>query len=247
MRCPTHPRSCCVLMALMALPCAGGCTKRHYEARHIVMFEDLGSDRQEMDKAGYRIDAEEAATGGFPTALTVARVQVRDTACLPDERRLEFRSLTGKDGPPWLELAQDMPWIGKVFFLQPTDFPRDDIQARDVVKKAGDFGAGLCLVYAESDLLCGEVRVIGVLYATQTAQPVATITAIEKPRQHGYEIDPPRDQVKEDARGVTPRYRAIESFRLLVHDCVLELIERQGPADTRISAAAEGAATDPVP
>ena len=204
-----------------------GCFKRSYDARPVVTFQDLGSSREDHESSDYRVSAVDSDSWRFPTRLAVVRVTVTDRACLADQPRLVFSPLTDIERPPWHECLRDIPEVGEVFFLQPTDFPRQAISLSEMAGLAGCYGARLCLIYAESDLARQAARSIGVLMDTRSGQILATLAAGYEPEARGYEVGPPPDRHKDDHRHIDPRYQAALKFRRLVHDCVLELKERQ--------------------
>jgi hypothetical protein len=213
---------------LAAVLVSWGCRfERSFDAHPMVTFADLGSDRQDHESNDYRLSTIDYEAWRFPARLAVVRVTVADTECLPGEPRLVFTPLQGVECPPWIESLQDVPQVSEVFFLQPTDFARRDISVSKIVSEADRYGARLCLVYAESDLVGGGARVIGLLIDTRSGEILATMASNHEPKEHGFEIDRPADRHKDDDRHVDSRYQAALEFRSLVHDCVLELQEKQ--------------------
>jgi hypothetical protein len=226
-------------VALVASP-AGCHVKRSYSARPVVNFTDLGSGRENYDSTDFRITTAEGGARLLPTHVAVARITVADTACLPDEPRLMFSRVRYAERPAWQECMGDIPEVCEVFFLLRTDFPGRTISLEEMALVARRYAARLLLVYAESDLQWGAARVIGVLIDTRTEEILATFAASEKPPMfRGFEVDRPMDRVEDDDRHVDPRYQAELKFRELVHDCVLELIERQEAAGAMAQASSE--------
>jgi hypothetical protein len=223
--------------AALAASTAGCHFKRSYSARPVVSFTDLGSEREDYDSTDYRITVVQEDAWRFPTRVAVARVTVADTACFPDEPRLLFSKVPYAERPAWHECMRDIPEVCEVFFLLRTDFPGRTISLEEMARVAGRYRARLLLLYAESDLQWGEARVIGVLIDTQTGETLATLAASDRPQMfRGFEMDRPMDRPEDDDRHVDPRYQAALKFRELVHDCVLELKERQDAAGTLVQA-----------
>ncbi|UCG33060.1 MAG: hypothetical protein JSU68_00215 [Phycisphaerales bacterium] len=215
-------------VAAFVVSVAGCDSERSYSARPVVSFTDLGSGREDYDSTDYRIMTADEGAWRFPTRVAVARVTVADTACLPDEPRLVFSKVPYAERPAWHECMRDIPEVCEVFFLLRTDFPGKTISLEEMAAVAGRYRARLLLVYAESDLQWGEARVIGVMIDTRTGEILATVAASDKPPiLRGFEMDRPMDRGEDDDRHVDPRYQAALKFRGLVHDCVLELKERQ--------------------
>ena len=232
-----------LLPALAAIAGTNGCDKKvkAFDARPVLTLADLGTAAESESENSFVLSEPGFEAGRFPVRIAVVRVTVGDTSCQPDSPRLVFVPIEGIDCPPWDHLIIDLPAVTEMFFLQAAAFPQKEISIAEITEAAARLGAGLCLIYAESDLQGGAAQVIGVITDAQSNSVVSTLTARHEPRLSGYEVDRPLHRPEGDDRHKDSRYLAGAKFRELVHDCLLELIDgTDGRVSVRVAGATAG-------
>jgi len=224
-----------LLPGVATIALTSGCDKtvKAFDARPVLTFADLETALEDESENTFVLSEAAFPAGRFPMRIAVVRVTVGDTPCLPDTPRLVFVPIEGIDCPPWDDLISNLPAVTEMFFLQAAAFPRKEISIAEITEAAARLGAGLCLIYAESDLQGGAAQVIGVIADAPSNAVVSTLTAKYEPRLYGYELDRPLDRPEGDDRHKDSRYLAGAKFRELVHDCLLALIDG---TDDRVSA-----------
>ena len=229
-----------LLPAVAAIALTSGCDKnvKAFDARPVLTLADLGSAAESESENSFVLSEPGFEAERFPVRIAVVRVTVGDSSCQSDSRWLVFVPLEGIDCPPWDHLIIDLPAVTEMFFLQAAAFPQKEISIVEITEAAARLGAGLCLIYAESDLQGGAAQVIGVLVDAQSKSVVSTLTAKHEPRSSGYEVDRPLHRPEGDDRHKDSRYLAGAKFRELVHDSLLALINGTGG---RVSARVAGA------
>lgn len=160
--------------------------------------------------------------GVFPASIAVARVTVDGDDLDDDQPRVVMNMEPANDFLSWNGLFDNLRYISEVFPLHGHDLGEDQPSPEQIVSAAAHLTAGLCLVYGRSDPSATESEVRGVIYRTDTGEPLAAIRAnVSAP--HPETIERPPDQVKGDNRHYDPRHLADLRFERLVLDCVRDL------------------------
>jgi hypothetical protein len=185
----------------------------------------------------WQVSATDFSWPRFPARLAVARVIVSTQPVAPGAARLMLDPLTPVEKPAWIECLRDIIEVSELYFLQAEDFPRRPLSSTDIANRAAQQNARLCLVFGQSDLGNRSAEVVGTLIDTRSLETIATLRSHAEPSLHGFEVDRPKNRPESDDRHSRPSRQAEESFRQLLHTCVLDLISREQMAAANRTAA----------
>ncbi|MHC4063203.1 MAG: hypothetical protein ACYSUI_01695 [Planctomycetota bacterium] len=207
------------------LPVMSGCERPTCEVRVLrpeIHWSDITTTSIDLAEAGFVNLATEGTDGAFPTSLAVARVTVDAVPDGGNGRTLVMAMTPPNDFLPWNALFDNLRYVSEVFPLHTHDLGEDAPAAGPIVSAAGELTAGMCLLYAESDLSENESEVSGVLYRTGKGTPLAAIrarAAVPDPEA----LPHPPEHVEDDLRHCDPRVLAEQRFERLVLECVRDL------------------------
>jgi len=169
----------------------------------------------------YRILVPQPTRGLFPAAIAVTRVAVLDEGDGPGTRRLQIRRDPRNELLQWNSAFDDQPAISEVFPIAQRNLGGAEPGPTPIAAAERALQARIGLVYAMNELTEREAEMIGLLYDTSTALPLAAVHAKETspPPPPDEEEEPPVDLWTHDA-GALVRAR----FGQIVYACLRDLI-----------------------
>lgn len=210
-----------------------GCQNDSSHRRRIRQIEPsvLAADWPEQTSNGYTILQKEKSVGRFPANLAVVRV----TGGVPDHpdtshgTTLVLDLLNDSDAVPWTGLFDNFPAISGVTVLGRPAVPFEELTLSDLIASARRQNLSLCLIYGQSDLPGGLVRMVGAVYDCGTGGLVATIEAQVEPVPG---LPRPPDRVRQDNRHKDPECLTTARFQELVLRCIDDLVRNDTPGPT---------------
>lgn len=233
-----------LLGTLLVLPAVAGCQQKTEEIvvlRPAIAWEDIAPVPVQDVADGFVNLALEGTDGLFPASVAIARVTlepggVEDAADSPSGsgRLLVLDVDPTNDLLPWNSLFDSLRYVHDAFPLHGHDLSGEDPLPAQLAAAAAQLRAGLCLVYSAGDLSESDSRIRGVIYDTQSGQPLAAVEAsVSVPEPEA--VPHPPELVKHDMRYCDPRFLADRRFEQLVFDCLRDLKSR----DRRVPAQRE--------
>lgn len=211
---------------LVSFAIAGCCKEKHTDVwipRPRVHWEHVCTDPVRPVFDGYRILTPEPTRGLFPASIGVTRLAVQtmdphaqttQPAMLTDPRN-EFLQ--------WNRAFDNLMAISEVFPIVERDLGGCEADPPQIIAATRALHARLSLVYAFNELSSSEAEMLGVLYDTTTAQPVASIHA------SAVSVVPPKEDEDDDAPDPweTDAHALVrKKFERRVHACIREMIRQ---------------------
>lgn len=206
-----------------------GCQKK---AEPVVVSEpeiglaDIARTTLDVKTNAYFLLSADQTMGRFPGAIAVARLKLSD-AVHDSENAVALKPLLPSEAAYWNHLFDNLPSIRVWFELRDFDIPHDALTTPQLVKAAGRLHASLCLLYGVN-VMDEDAKLVGVLYDTRTAKPLATFHA-QSAGVNDWLILRPEDRHKDDYRHQDNTYLASRKFESFVYNCVVNLINRDQP------------------
>ena len=227
-----------LLGTLLVSLAVAGCQQKTEEIvvlRPAIAWEDIAPVPVQGVADGFVNLAPEGTDGLFPASVAIARVAlepggVEDASDSPSGsgRLLILDVDPTNDLLPWNSLFDSLRYVHDAFPLHGHDLSGEDPLPAQLAAAAAQLRAGLCLVYSAGDLSESDSRVRGVIYDTQSGQPLAAVEAsVSVPEPEA--VPHPPDLVKDDMRYCDPRFLAGRRFEQLVFDCLRNLKSRDRP------------------
>ncbi len=187
-------------------------------------FQDLQNDYVLLTSTG--------TVGLFPCSLAVARITQPLETGSNRAVVVELAMTPANEMIDWMKLFDDCWLISNTFPVTYPDLETPEVETEQLVERARQVGAGLCLIYGVSDHDSSETEIYGVLYDTRDGKLVAAAHA--QVRLDGStDAEAPPGRHENDLRHIDPRVVAHERFRRLVADCVSGLISDDHPLAQR--------------
>lgn len=197
--------------------------------RPLVHWKHLGKEIADPPRNGFRIVVPQPTTGLFPATIGVTRVALDLPESAPDEAAAEPKRRLSKDPRNeflyWNMALDDQMAVSEVFPIDQFALGGGDADPDLVLAAFRGLHARLGLIYAVNELSEQETEVLGVLYATQTGQPLAYVDAHASSVASTDEDAEARDDLRRTDSKALARLR----FERLVYDCVRELIQQDEP------------------
>lgn len=172
----------------------------------------------------YLILTSEPTRGLFPAAIAVTRVALE----APDDGISQPRPRLIRDPRNeflmWNSTFDTQMAISEVFSIDERDLGGNEANPLQIIAANSALGAGIALIYAVNELSETECEMLGALYDTMLAEPIATIEVTAQspllPKPDG-----DTDLHETDATAL-----ARSKFEGVVRECVRELIRTDQPA-----------------
>lgn len=238
---PRAPRTArLVFAALPALALLGGCSQKCQRPALYAPDFDLAIIAQPLHVApdAYFLLDDQPTVGRFPVSLALARHVVAPDPNAADAPLAAQRPI---NEAKWTETFRGLAGVRDVMFLSPVAMRAYDDTPDQRCSVARKLGAGLLLDYAFGQTGPNSAKLVGVLYQTRDARPIATIHAQRIIRdEDGDEVEPKQVwQAADDDHGCEPdirdydaAFQASRAFERHALNCIRELLERDQPAPT---------------
>lgn len=206
---------------------------RHYPYRHVEPAL-LASAPLRAKTNAYAIVQKGKTVGRFPCSIAVMRVTSElpgdfDEGDEPAQQRLKIDLLPEIKAVPWTELFDNFPAITAVKVMGRPSVIFQNVTVPALIKAGRRQNAALALIYGQTDLKDGLVRIVGAMYDTKTNELVATVGAQVTPE---YGSPAPPDRLEQDRRHEDPECLTAAKFQDLVLCCIDELARMDTPAAT---------------
>lgn len=178
---------------------------------------------------GFVLLAAAPTEGRFGCALAVAKMTPEPgSPNVPAAGDLLLAALRSNEEAYWAESLRGVGAIQRFVFLRPRSTRPDGHDTATLCDASARLGATLLLVYTPRQLGPNSAHVLGVLYNTETHEPLATVRASSRLLDdEGEEVSPGRkrgDRREEDAF-----YRVQREFEDHTLACLRELIHLDAP------------------
>lgn len=223
------------IVSALAAAAGTGCTQpkeQPWVPQPRVARDHLCTTPLAFPEDGFTLVSDLPSNGRFPSALAVSRVAVRGDvsgghqpgAYIPSKPRNEYLQ--------WNAAFDDQMALSEVFPIAQRDLGGGPAAPDQIVAACHALHARLALVYGINELSPTEAEMIGVLYETENAKPVATFHAFAK------SVPPGPDQKPEQLDLWTHDARALvrQRFEQHVYDCVRTLIRQDTPTTEEVPA-----------
>lgn len=221
------------LLFCLVLAMASGCASRKKTEQAWVAppragWHDLSTEPIPEIREGYALLIDESTEGLFPAGMAVSRVALTGDPQGPVAREIVLVRDPRNEFLQWNSAFDDLMALSEVFPIAPRDLGGAEAEPAQINAAMRALTARLGLVYAVNQLTPTETELLGVIYDTTRARPVAAIHAsaesilpTRKSCNHAYEeLDP----WSSDSQA-----RARQKFEGLAHACLWELILQDKP------------------
>lgn len=197
-----------------------------------VAWDHLSTTPVFFPENGFTLVSEEKSLGRFPAALAVSRVAVRGDVGGGQKHSTYIPAKPKNEYLQWNAAFDDQMALSEVFPIANRDLGGGPAEPEQIVAACHALHARLALVYAVNELSPTEAEMIGVLYETDKAKPIATFHAFAKslppgPEQKPGEVDP----WTHDARALVR-----QRFERHVYECMRTLIRQDIPTTEEVPA-----------
>jgi hypothetical protein len=172
-----------------------------------------------MPDNGYHVLADVHTEGRFACPLAVAKFAPPPNAALP------FVPIPTRpeEEAYWTEQLRGVTAIREVIFMRSLDARPDEATVATLCAAAQRKQAPLLLTYLPDPLGPNSAQILGVVYDTASAQPLATLhAAVRFVDEHGIEASP--NKKKGDHRAIDGRYQAQRAFEVQALACLRDMI-----------------------
>ncbi|MCH7592161.1 MAG: hypothetical protein IH989_05215 [Planctomycetes bacterium] len=222
-----------VITALaLAVALTGGCAQHKvvevWQPKPMVYWQDLSNGPILPVRDEFRIMPGKPRGGIFPGSLAVTRVSIEMTG--DPERPLAPRLTSDPHNEflQWNSALDDQFAVGEVFPISGKDLGGGPAEPDQILAAFNALHARLGLVYAVNELSKTQTEMLGVLYDAENKSVLAVLHAYSAsivPPEVIDESKKPIDMWETDSRALV---RA--KFERILHGCIYELIQRDGPA-----------------
>jgi hypothetical protein len=229
-------------VAVGAVATLTGCARPKepaWTAKPQVRWADVSTQESPPVVNGYRILQPLGSVGRFPASVAVSRLSIRcepaildqaapQSAYIAAKTRMVRRPFLSKKPKneflAWNSTFDDQMAVSELFPIAQRDLgggPADPLQ---IIAAFKALEAKLGIIYAVNEKTPNRTEMLGVLYETETALPLAAFHA------HAVSIIPPEDEKKPiDLWTYDSKALVREKFEKLVYACVHELILNDQP------------------
>lgn len=195
----------------------------------LVQWQDLANTDVPRIRDNYVTLSPTKPGSLFPCSVAVVRVAGLDKNIRHDRSVAKLAMTPANELIGWTHLLDDMWEISEVFPLSyPLAMRGRAVRIDELLERARDGGASLCIVYQVNDFGDTFTEVRGAVYDTLSGHTLSAVQAEAhgKPLVEG-ELPPPcPGRVETDRRHVDPHFVAQASFRGYVRQSLLELVAR---------------------
>ncbi len=219
--------------ALSLLVAPTGCAQKQMDVwapKPLVDWYHISTEPLEPLYDQYRIVATEPTKGLFPANVGVTRVAVEFTHGTSEEaERPLLLTDPRNEFLQWNSALDDQMAISEVFPISQFDLGGGEAEPEQVLAAFRALDARLGLVYAMNELSDTKTEMIGTLYETVSAHPIAHFHA------SAISVTPPEDERTGhgDLWETDSKALVRAKFERLVHACMRELILQDEPADVK--------------
>ena len=219
----------------MAAVLMGGCADKKqqvevWQPKPLVQWADIATQPVPLPSDDYAILDSEPTHGLFPAAMSISRIAVEENPGeYPDATPYLLRD-PRNEVLQWNSAFDDQMAISEVFPIAKRDLGGARAHPEQVLAAMHALGAQVGLIYGMNELSETETEMIGTLYETATAMPIASFHA------HAESVPPPEDRKERKAQDPwesDSKALVRARFEELVHDCVRRLIGRDLPAEVK--------------
>jgi hypothetical protein len=218
--------------AVAAIAFAAGCAEKRVEMwtpKPTVQWENI-TTRQVEPPIGdeYRVLTGEPTHGLFPASISVTRVAIGtgDEATVPGVPYL--LNDPRNEALQWNSAFDDQMAISEVFPIAKRDLGGADAEPEQILAAMHALGARIGLIYAVNEVSEMETQMIGALYETATARPLASFHA---QAVSTVPLDEKREPDPDDLWETDSKALVRDKFERIVHRCVRRLIADDQPAE----------------
>jgi hypothetical protein len=220
---------------LIPLVLAGGCSNSSQRSAELAEPLDaapapgvLGVNAASLPESGFRMLSTDGSIGRFPCAVAVLRVQ---PAALDADQSVEPMPIRAKEAAEWNGLVDLQPYVREVVVSSRYGLPTGPLPVRRLLEQAAYMGHALCVLYGQQGDAAVDVERTGVLYDTQSRQPLAAYRAAARLDVKA-EKERPTSASHEDPRLLRAEFIVARAFRTAVRDSLQELVRLDRPAAT---------------
>lgn len=210
----------------------GGCAQPRvvevWQPKPMVHWQDLSNGPILPVRDEFRIMPGKPLGGLFPASLAVTRVSIEVTGDPDRPFAPRLTSNPRNEFLQWNSALDDQFAVGEVFPVSGKDLGGGAAEPHQILAAFNALHARLGLVYAVNELSETETEMLGVLYDAENEIALAVL------HSHSASVVPPEvidasewpiDMWETDSRALV---RA--KFESILHGCIYELIQRDGPA-----------------
>ncbi|MFQ5413493.1 MAG: hypothetical protein ACE5E6_03445 [Phycisphaerae bacterium] len=222
--------ACAWVCALVFVLAVGGCGRlRHvpaWKSGPRVTWDDIitGGLATAVADAFVILEAD-PSLGRFPVSVAVSRMSMQNgdvPELVPATRRAYLAATPKNEFLAWNSAFDDLMAVSEVFPIESRDLGGGDATPAQIVAAARALHAPLAFIYGVNLQTPTETEMIGILYETADATPIAVVHArAEAPDRGDGRADCRDDPWQCDARALVRR-----KFVGLTHSCLHELIQR---------------------
>ena len=216
------------VVLLSAALLLGACHSRHaVRSERPIRMDDLAPGLSAPEDS-FALLTDSHTTGRFACPVAVAKFVPPDA---DSAAGLSLVSLPPNEQAYWTEQMRGVAAVQELIFLRPRSTKPEGQSLAVLCAASKRLGAPLLLVYAASGCGPNSARVLGVLYDSETCQPLATLGAASRILDpEGEEVSPNAE--RGDHRRNDARYLAQREFEEHALACLRELIQRDAPNTT---------------
>ena len=205
-----------------------GCHERHAASYdRPIRMDDLAPGLSAPENS-FVLLADAHTEGRFACPIAIAKFE---PATENGSEGLTLVPLQSHEQAYWTEQMRGVAAVQELVFLRPRSTRPEGQSLTALCDAAKRLGAPLLLIYATSGFGPNSARVLGVLYDTETRQPLATLGASSIILDaEGEEISPASE--RGDHRNGDARYLAQREFEGHALACLRELIHRDSRPTT---------------
>ncbi|MFQ5592426.1 MAG: hypothetical protein ACE5HE_14805 [Phycisphaerae bacterium] len=191
-----------------------------------IQWADLLTEPTQEIEDAYRILPPKPTKGLFPAAIGVTRVAVEADPADTSPRRLCLTRDPRNEFLMWNSAFDDQMAVSEVFPIAERDLGGAETDAAQIISANRALKARIALVYAVNESSETKTEMLGALYDTYTAHPLAVLHA------QAESVVPPKDAPGPDDLWTTDSKALVRAkFERLVYACIRELIVRDQPPD----------------
>lgn len=216
-----------VAVAVMLPACSPKNKVEAWKPRPIVDWNNISAQPVERLYDEYRIVVPLPTQGLFPANIAVTRVAIG----VIDDALQAVGPMIHKDPRneflQWNSAFDNQMAVSEVFPIDQFDMGGGIAEPSQIVAAFKALDARLGLLYAMNELSSSETEMLGTLYDTQTAQPIAYIhaQAVSIVSPEDKKQKKPVDLWETDSKALVRR-----KFERMVYGCIYELITQDQPA-----------------
>jgi hypothetical protein len=183
----------------------------------------------QLPSAGFALMSETPTQGRFACTLAVAKLVAQDA---DDKVNLRVDDLTPPEQAYWVESLRGVVEARDLIFLSPLTVRPDEERTPALCRAAREQGAALVLAYVPGQVGANSAQLLGVVYNTQSAAPLAVLHEEQTLlNAKGVEVTP--DELAHAAKGARrdhdAYYQASRRFEHGAADSVRALVRLDQP------------------